>query len=316
MRLRPKTRLLKLLLSATCMSLAALTHAAVAAGMDSRRELRKYLVQIPDSSVWISKAEAAPVGEIKPLPFLIHVIGQISQNDIPVFRSLLAPYLDKDYFKNHPPPSRYRPEPYEIGQLVDLDSDGGNVFAAMEIGRMFRKARVRASLLPRGKCLSACVLLLAGAVVRDTAGTVGIHRPFLNDATPTSYESLQARTRALGEAVSAYLKEMNMPGSLYDSMRLVPSDRIKVLTAGELAAFGLSGKDPAYAELIENAGARAIGLSKQEYLERKALAEGCVHEAFRNLPRDPRGEPDYSKLEQLVRDCNGKFLSVNPSRPR
>ena len=65
------------------------------------------------------------------------------------------------------------------GVHYGINSPGGSVSAAMAIGRRFRKER--AWLGVNGSCISACVLILAGAVDRQIgkSGVVGIHRPYL-----------------------------------------------------------------------------------------------------------------------------------------
>lgn len=63
-----------------------------------------------------------------------------------------------------------------------INSPGGDIAAAMAIGRMFREER--AWLHVNGVCISACVLILAGAVDRSTNfGRVGIHRPYFLTTT-------------------------------------------------------------------------------------------------------------------------------------
>jgi ATP-dependent protease ClpP protease subunit len=49
---------------------------------------------------------------------------------------------------------------------IKLDSPGGSVAAAMEIGRLMRKYRMAAAVMPNSICVSACVLIYAGAVAR------------------------------------------------------------------------------------------------------------------------------------------------------
>jgi hypothetical protein len=58
--------------------------------------------------------------------------------------------------------------------FVYIDSPGGSVEAAMAIGRLLRKEQAYISigyqpLFQEGVCYSACVLVFAGAVGRDTA---------------------------------------------------------------------------------------------------------------------------------------------------
>ena len=52
------------------------------------------------------------------------------------------------------------------GTTIRLDSPGGSVSAAMEVGRLLRMNRMTAFVDPYASCLSACVLIYAGAVAR------------------------------------------------------------------------------------------------------------------------------------------------------
>jgi hypothetical protein len=65
------------------------------------------------------------------------------------------------------------------GSIYRINSRGGSVAAAMAIGRIFRHET--AWLGVDGDCISACVLILAGAVDRQIGRTavIGIHRPYL-----------------------------------------------------------------------------------------------------------------------------------------
>jgi hypothetical protein len=65
-----------------------------------------------------------------------------------------------------------------FGTHYGINSRGGDVAAAMAIGRMLRKEN--AWLGVNGVCISACVLILAGAVDRQIgkSDAVGIHRPY------------------------------------------------------------------------------------------------------------------------------------------
>ena len=63
--------------------------------------------------------------------------------------------------------------------VVDLDSSGGNIQAALEIGAILRE-RGLAALVDRGaSCMSACEYVLAGAPTRivNQRAIIGIHRP-------------------------------------------------------------------------------------------------------------------------------------------
>ena len=69
-------------------------------------------------------------------------------------------------------------EPTRVVQVY-VDSPGGDLDAAMRIGRLLREsAPVTATVAPGAVCVSACVLSLVGATTRIIGGKVAIHRPY------------------------------------------------------------------------------------------------------------------------------------------
>lgn len=280
----------------------------------ANEEIRQNQVRIENSSIWIWKSQYEKLMNEGRLPEGVPGVelrGPISKNDVLVFQKLLAPYLDKNYFKKNPKPNWYKPNPYDEGYWVSLNSEGGDVHAAMTIGRMFRKARVWAKVGWSGKCMSSCVLLLAGAVKRSTfdGGPVGIHRPYTTDTEAVSFEELQTSTTKLGVDVSAYLHEMNIPISLYESMKLIPPENIRILSHSELNAFGLYEMDPVFAELNDNRKANLARVSKREFLSRKALSDQCQLEGYKRLSRASKGgEPDIFDVAKMARECDEKTI--------
>lgn len=284
---------------------------ATAAQQETNKKLARQ-VRIGNSSVWIAKYQYDRLMNDGILPEGIPGVtlrGPITKADVPVFQKLLAPYLDKNYFKTNQEQKWYKPDPTDEGYWVFLDSEGGDVYSAMTIGRMFRKARVYALLSNGSKCMSSCVLLLAGAVNRSIVdgARVGIHRPYSTNTDPTSFDDLQAKTTNLGVDVSAYLSEMNIPSSLYESMKLVPSENIKILGDPELEAFGLNDKDPVFVELIDNAGAKLAGVSKSEFLARKALSINCQLEGMQRLKSGNNSFSD-TLFAKMARECDLRII--------
>ena len=155
---------------------------------------------------------------------------------------------------------------------LDLNSNGGDWEAAMAIGRRLRKVSSLAQVADGDECSSACVLILSGAQIRVVSrkGRVGIHRPYSSTTTPISLEQSQRRYQALSTATRAYLKEMNLPESLFEAMVRIPPESLRILTEHEVQQYGLEGRDPAYSESMDSTNANALGIDKQEYLRRKA----------------------------------------------
>jgi hypothetical protein len=151
-----------------------------------------------------------------------------------------------------------------------LNSSGGDIHAAMEIGKLLRKARATCVIPSGEKCYSACVFVLSGAVKRTVIGEVGIHRPYSTYVGKRDYESTQNEYRRTETAVRTYLREMNLPEQLFEAMVRVPPEEIRVLSHKELEAFGLSGTDPVEQETEDATDASYYGISKTEYIRRKA----------------------------------------------
>ncbi len=112
-------------------------------------------------------------------------------------------------------------------------------------------------------------------------GPVGIHRPYSTDLNPQTFAEAQRRYRTLEAATKEFLMEMNLPESLFDAMVRTPPESIRKLTALELQRFGLSQDDPVAQEMDDAEEARKFGLTKEEYLRRKARREDvCQPQVF------------------------------------
>ena len=182
-----------------------------------------------------------------------------------------------------------------------INSFGGSVTAAMEIGRMFRTERAWISLRPdmhkqaavwwtrtrtpelerAGNCVSACVLILAGAVERNLwVGRVGIHRPYL-DTTPQKPVTVDEVREGYGRLLHdlrGYLREMNVSERLADDMLAVEPEKVHYLNEAELKMYRLADPDPVEQqtraiekEMRDVQEANQLGLSRREYTRRKAL---------------------------------------------
>src|SRR5262245_8436773 len=70
-----------------------------------------------------------------------------------------------------------------VALRVDVDSPGGQVFAALEIGRLLRREGAPIRMGKGAVCVSACVFVLMGATEREAAADarIGLHRPSLGD---------------------------------------------------------------------------------------------------------------------------------------
>jgi hypothetical protein len=159
---------------------------------------------------------------------------------------------------------------------VSIDSPGGSVSAAMAIGRMLRKERLRVTVPYSGVCYSACVLIYAGAVGRGSLGKIGIHRPYFEvlqqKLTPEKIKELYLQ---MLQDIRAYFREMNVSEQLADAMLHIDPEKLRLLDDDALNSYGLTPEDPIEQEAHDLDDARDLGINRQEYMRRKTLKDVC-----------------------------------------
>jgi hypothetical protein len=156
---------------------------------------------------------------------------------------------------------------------VFLESDGGDLSAAMRIGRTLRNLNATVWIRRGSRCRSACVLMLAAGARREVSGEVGVHRPYFGDLPPRLSASGAAKlVRDLDSSILAYLDEMNVPRALLDRMKAVPPETMHRLSPDELGRFMLTGSDPVYDERVVARLAHTYGVTSAEYRKRDAVA--------------------------------------------
>jgi len=159
---------------------------------------------------------------------------------------------------------------------VDLNSVGGDVSAALQIGRLLRKHNAWVNVGANSNCLSACVFLLAGGVQRSVqshlGARVGIHRPYRTVDDAFTLDAQRTQQERLGSQIKSFLSDVNITGALYEQMLLVAPESVRVLSPSELRTLGLNLNDPNWDDARAASEARDIGITRAEYVARKARA--------------------------------------------
>lgn len=251
----------------------------------------------------VTRATAAEV-KLSP-PGILFVTGPINSADVETISSAL--------------PKLFRADASQTVTIV-IDSSGGDVFAAMKIGRLLRNADAHVSTC---NCRSACVLILAAAVERtNCAGQakVGVHRLYSTVvSTEKTTDQIRNERRAVLKQLREYLEEMSVSVALVDLMEGIPPEEIRYLTESEQQQYGLLGSDPAWNEKQVARQASFYGLTSAELRRRDAMANTrCVYrgteqyppdfffENCRNVIRWGLTEEQYKLKEQRTRVvCNG-----------
>jgi hypothetical protein len=160
------------------------------------------------------------------------------------------------------------------GNTVWLASEGGDIDAAMDLGRLLRELGAFTLVGKTDQCMSACVFAFMGGERRSVAGRLGIHRPYF----PYTWDvpDRQAKFRHLQRTLKAYIEEMDFPTSLYEAVMLVPPETFKILAPAELKTFYLEGISPSSEDRVDAAAARRLNLSMFEYLKYKAKTPACA----------------------------------------
>lgn len=186
--------------------------------------------------------------------------------------TFLSPQLVKDQYAR-----LNNGNPGKCGhRFAQLNSDGGDVAAAIEIG-MYLRTQGTWTIVPRNAvCASACVLVFLGGVHRITAGKLGIHRPYSPKLSESSTDS-KTMFESLNLVVSQYLKQMNIPEAVLSAMNAVPPGEIKWLTREERERFQVDGTDPVWDDLSDSVLAKRIGITKQQLYERQQKAKRICH---------------------------------------
>jgi hypothetical protein len=140
--------------------------------------------------------------------------------------------------------SRFLDEQQHLYNLY-LQSPGGNVVDAIQIGRMIRQRFLRTTAHPysetgrssefkcgtQGKpvcCASACALSYFGGVQWFVGDRLGLHRPTLEDLGDYDYAEAQEHMRRGATLIKNYLEEMEIDEHVYAAMMGTPSNAVSV----------------------------------------------------------------------------------------
>jgi hypothetical protein len=152
---------------------------------------------------------------------------------------------------------------------VYLNSDGGDFDEAMAIGRIMRSHHQTAWVQQNARCLSSCILLLAGAETRNIFGVVGIHRPYLESAPPNFDIAKYYKNTVI--SLHAYFAEMRIPETLADLMASTPPEEMKILSEAEIKLY-FPETDPVADEEFVASQADEYGITRGEVRRRNARA--------------------------------------------
>lgn len=131
---------------------------------------------------------------------------------------------------------------------IALDSPGGSVNDALDIGRAIREAGLGTSVAAGALCASSCPLILSGGVTRQAADTaaIGVHQIYASVTAATMPASLRAAGAAMSDAqkttasITRYLTESGVDPAIWLHALETPPDRLYYLSTQELLGYKLA----------------------------------------------------------------------------
>tara|TARA_R110002020_G_scaffold239934_8_gene452522 strand:+ start:4900 stop:5604 length:705 start_codon:yes stop_codon:yes gene_type:complete len=127
-----------------------------------------------------------------------------------------------------------------------IESPGGSVADALEIGRALRRLGIATRLPDEGVCLSACPYMFVGGVDR-TVGTdarLGVHQHSFGESTMLP-AFLATQDIQSGQAkVLAHLDDMGIDLRIMGPALATPANEIYILTTTELADWNVVTETP------------------------------------------------------------------------
>ena len=155
---------------------------------------------------------------------------------------------------------------------VRLDSEGGNLYAALKIGRVLRAVEATTNIV--GKCYSGCALIFIAGVIRRLKDAdraeLGLHRPYMV-SSPQSREALEQLVPAMLDSLRKYVAEMGVGENFYQEMINTEPSEMKRYNFIGIPRL-VPTKDPTHDEIMTSFMASVYGLTTGEY--RKRQAEG------------------------------------------
>jgi hypothetical protein len=137
---------------------------------------------------------------------------------------------------------------------------------------------------------------------------VGIHRPYLEvPKEVVSPDKVRGILQKSLEDIRAYFREMNVSEQLADAMLRINPEDIRILTDVALRRYGLTPQDPTTKEIDDLKEAQARGLTREQYMRRKLLAQArCGNDfsssCYQNIMKTGQAPPRPPTQKELAPD--------------
>jgi hypothetical protein len=185
-----------------------------------------------------------------------------------------------------------------------LDSVGGDVFAAMHIGRLIRKHDGVTVISVPSKCYSGCALLFIAGVMRHNLGELGLHRPY-QIAVLQNRQTNDKQLPRLLTLIKQYVAEMGVADDFYNQMISTEATKTAIYRIDSYANL-VPEIDPGFLEAQFAFGARRYGLTAAQLRERERDAEVCLTRTVKEIVACQEAIK-WGVSEELYRERNAKI---------
>jgi hypothetical protein len=165
--------------------------------------------------------------------------------------------------------------------FVRLDSVGGDVFAAMHIGRLIRKHDGVTVISVPSRCYSGCALLFIAGVMRHNLGELGLHRPYQVFALQ-SRQTNEKQLQGLLALIKQYVTEMGIAENFYDQMVSTDSSKTAIYGMDDYANL-VPEIDSGFLEVQFAYGARRYGMTAAQMRQKERDAEVCLTRSVKEI---------------------------------
>lgn len=148
---------------------------------------------------------------------------------------------------------------------VQLNSFGGSISAAIQIGKIIREKRLNTYIAEDSRCESACIAILLGGVQRYPFGKVGVHRVTYDQDIDDDSRVAKDINNSL-KLTSEYIRSMGISLMLDDAINTTESWRMRYLTETEKVQWNVFGTDRLEEELLFNKISRKLNVNRVEFI--------------------------------------------------
>jgi len=123
-------------------------------------------------------------------------------------------------------------------EFVTFDSNGGNIYSAMKLGRLIRKYGLNTFQLKSFECSSACALAFVGGVQRVAEpGSIGVHKTSFSNLDGVGKDQAVSAIQEATADVIEYLTEMDIDLALLLLSLRYESWDIRYLSGSEMVQY-------------------------------------------------------------------------------